>query len=424
MNKFLAISIGKILPIIIFIGGGIAIANNFMANQQRIMPIQKEKKALLVEVKPLKSSDEQIEIEATGMVIPAQEITIMPELNGKLIHMNKNLEIGGFIKKGELIAEVDKTEYELKVVQLETQVAEAEYNIKIEQGKQEIAKSEWNMLDAKMKSDANKELLLRKPHIERLQATLKYAKKALDDAKLDLEKTKIFAPFNCIVQEKYVEENQMVSQSSKIAYLIGTDKFWVRANVPVSNLKYINLPKANEENGSTVDVFYQMNDGKSIKRPGRIIRYLGDLEQSGQMARLIAEIEDPLGLKNNGEEANTPMFLNSFVNVKVYGAMLKDVVAVKRGYIHEGNKIWLLNTMNQLEIKTIDILWKRTDDVLVSMDYLAGNETVVTSKISTPIQHMQLRTQVNNQNFNPQNGYPNNDGMGNHQNDSGNSRMN
>lgn len=404
MKSFLSISVGKILPIILFIGGGIAIANNFMSNQQSMMPVPQQRKALLVEVEQLKTSDEQIEIEATGTVIPAQEITIMPELSGKLIHMNKNLEAGGFIKKGDLIAEVDKTDYELKVVQLESQVADAEYNIKIEEGKQEIAKSEWDMLDANMKSDANKELLLRKPHIVRLQATLKYAKKALNDAKVDLEKTKIYAPFNCIVQEKYVEENQMVSQSSKIAYLIGTDKCWVRVNVPVSNLKYIDLPKPNKGNGSDVDVFYQMNDGNNVKRTGKVVRYLGNLEQAGQMARLIVEIEDPLGLKNIGEEANTPMFLNSFVSVKIYGEMLKAVVAVKRSNIHEGNKIWLLNTLSQLEIRKIDILWKRTDDVLISTNFLKEGETMVTSKISTPIQHMQLRIQTMNQ----QNGKPNN----------------
>ncbi len=405
MKKFIAISLGKILPIVIFLGGGIAIANSFIANKTQIRPMQQQKKYILVSVANLEASEELIDIEAMGTVIPAKTITVTPELGGKIIDMNQNLVEGGFINAGEMIAQIDKRDYETMVIQHESQVADAEYNIEIEKGKQEIAKSEWEMLDEDTKSDANKQLLLRTPHIARLKASLKYAKKVLEESELNVERTKIVAPFNSIVQVKHIEKDQIVGQSSQIATLIGTDKFWVKVNIPVSNLKYVKLPEPNKENGSTAEVLYELSDGTRVERIGKIIRYLGDLEQAGRMARLIVEIDDPLGLKKDNDNINIPMFLNAFVKVKIHGSKLSDVISIERGYLHEGNKVWILNKLQQLEIRKVSILWKRENDVLVSTKYLKPGELLITSKISTPVQNMQLRTQgmtvpVNNANAN------------------------
>ncbi|MCD4656920.1 MAG: hypothetical protein K8S87_05190, partial [Planctomycetes bacterium] len=179
MKKIFAILIGKFLPIVIFLGGGLAIANNYMTNKMHVMPAKQQKKDTLVSVTKLKASDEIIEINALGTVIPAKSITITPELGGKIIEMNKNLEPGGFINEGELIAQIDKRDYETIVVQRQAQVADASFNIEIEEGKQKIAKSEWGLLDDDTKSEANKSLLLRTPHIDRLKSNLKYAEKAL-----------------------------------------------------------------------------------------------------------------------------------------------------------------------------------------------------------------------------------------------------
>ncbi|MCD4658109.1 MAG: HlyD family efflux transporter periplasmic adaptor subunit, partial [Planctomycetes bacterium] len=220
-----------------------------------------------------------------------------------------------------------------------------------------------------------------------------YAEKALAKSELDVERTEIVAPFNSIIQEKYIEKHQIVGQASKIVTLIGTDKFWVQVNVPVSNLKYIKLPNPNKENGSNVEIYYELSDGQKVERSGKVIRFLGNLEQAGRMSRLIVEIDDPFNLKKQTNASNFPMFLNAFVHVKIHGSKLPKVVSIPRGHLHEGNKVWIMNKMQQLEIRKINVLWKRDNDVLISTKHLKPGEMLITSKISTPVQNLQLRIQ-------------------------------
>ena len=156
------------------------------------------------------------------------------------------------------------------------------------------------------------------------------------------------------------------------------------------------------ENGSTVEVFYKLSDGQKIERTGKVIRFLGNLEQAGRMARLIVEIDDPFNLKKNKDENNLPMFLNTFVHVRIHGSKLTNVVSIDRGHLHEGSKVWIMNNMHQLEIRKINVLWKRDNDVLISTKHLKAGEMLITSKISTPVQNMQLRTQgIRKQRINP-----------------------
>jgi len=77
-------------------------------------------------------------------------------------------------------------------------------------------------------------LVAKEPQLEAARAKLAGEKADLRKAKLDLERTRIQAPFNAIVRKKFVDIGSQVSGQEQLAELVGTDSYWIQASIPFS----------------------------------------------------------------------------------------------------------------------------------------------------------------------------------------------
>ena len=130
---------------------------------------------------------------------------------------------------------------------------------------------------------------------------------------------------------------------------------------------------------------------QSIERSGRVLRLLPDLDPAGSMARLLVAIDDPLGL--GSEDAGIPLLLGSYVEVDLEAAPLDDVIEVPRAAVREGERAFVMNAEDSLEVRDLDIAWGRRDSVLVR-DGLAAGERLVTSRVPAPVPGLKLRTRA------------------------------
>ena len=73
---------------------------------------------------------------------------------------------------------------------------------------------------------------------------------------------------------------------------------WVQVALPMDHLSAFDVPGFNCERGegSRARVWQDLG-GQMLKRGGRVIRLLGDLDPVGRMARVLIEIRDPFGLE-------------------------------------------------------------------------------------------------------------------------------
>jgi hypothetical protein len=180
-----------------------------------------------------------------------------------------------------------------------------------------------------------------------------------------------------------------VTPTSDLVTLAGTEEYWVELAVPITQLRWITIPRTPDETGSAVKLFQENVWGKEKFRRGRVVRLLTDLEPEGRMARLLVAIQDPLNLQEKNKRL-PQVLLGSYLRAEIQGQELDRLAKVDRRWIHDKDTVWLMNTDNALEIRPVHIAYRSQHDVFISEGLETGDRLVVTD-ISTPTEGMPLR---------------------------------
>lgn len=349
----------------------------------------------MVQVLTVHPSTEQVIVQAMGTVIPAREIILKSRVSGQIISVHPEFTEGGFLKNNQEILQIDPEDYRLEVIKRESQVANANYALKLERGHQEVAKREWEMLNrGKPASPDDIELALRRPHLRKAQADLAAARAELKQAKMNLDRTKIVAPFNAIVRTKSVEQGSQVSAQDKLAELVGVDEYRIMVSIPLDRLKWLRIPRKTGEPGAKVRILY--GNGSVYEREGTVIKLLSDLESEGRMARLLVSVKDPLDITEPPENHRPPLLISEYVRVEIYGTELENVFRIPRPALRDGGNVWIADPENRLRIRQAHTIWRDMETVFVR-NGLHDSDRLILSDLSAPVDGMALQTTSSDQ---------------------------
>ncbi len=388
-GRLLRFVLTVLLPMAL-IGGAVAGARRLIETAPQAERRLPEVRSTPVEVMILEPAAEPAVVQVMGTVTAAEEIVLQPRVAGTIVEMSGNFVPGGRFQAGEVILRIDPSDYELAIQRARGQLAQSEYELKLEQGYQEVARREWEMLDMQAQaSELDLELALRRPQLARSTAMLEASRAALREAELNLERTTVRAPFNCMVQSENVDIGSQVTPQSPLGVLVGTDRYWVQAAVPVDELSWIVFPDDQGSAGSPAMIRQELGTGLYGEWSGAVVRLLADLEPKGRMARVLIEVPDPLKLDAaNGRRL--PLLLDAYVNVAIAGRPVRDVVAVPRTALREGHRLWIMNDRDALEIRDVQVIRGNRETVLVGSGVRAG-ERLVISDLAAPVAGMALR---------------------------------
>jgi RND family efflux transporter MFP subunit len=375
-----------ILPVAILVFGGLC-AIYFLETKPKSKRQPPARQARLVEVVSIEPSNIPIKISAYGTVIAAQEVDLKPQVPGKIIELSPDLMRGGTFKKDQMLIKIEPDDYELLIQQRQSDVAVAESNLKLEHGNQAVAEQEYKLLEGVV-AENDRDLVLRKPQLISSQSALQTAQAKLQQAEIDLKRTNITAPFNSVVQDKYIDLGAMVSQTTTLATLVGTDEYWVKAMVPVDALKWIKLPLADDDTGSQAKIYNSAAWADEAYRTGTVLRLYPDLETNGREAQLLISVKNPLLL--NTDKAENRLLLNSYVTIEIQGLTVESVYVLDRYLLHDGDNIWLFTSQNTLAIQPVKVIYRRKNDVVISEGISAGDR-IITTDLAAPVEGMALR---------------------------------
>jgi RND family efflux transporter MFP subunit len=360
-----------------------------------------ERPVPLVRTSAINTVREQVFIEAFGTVVPAKRITLQSEVEGRIIKQNTALVPGGLIDRGDVIIQIDPSDYKLQVNQYRSEMEEVIYELDLEQGKQVIAEREWRLMEEEIDStEVGKSLALREPHLRLVKARVEKAKSRLAVAELALERTTIRAPFNALVLEEFTDEGQLVNRQTPLATLAGADQFRVQVSVPVAALQRISVPEGPGKAGSEAEVIFEPVSGSAVIRHGQVLQVMGDLDPEGRMARILIVIEDPLNLQAGQQAEGEKMqrmerlkpggvLLGSYVKVRISAGFLDNVYAIPRQALREGDVIWVKDSEDTLRVRTVRVVWRKRDEVLVDADLEPG-DLLILSRLQSPMPGMRV----------------------------------
>jgi RND family efflux transporter MFP subunit len=340
----------------------------------------------VVEVQVVQPEDHRIMVPAMGTVVPAREVVLRAQVSGKVLSLHPEFIEGGHIKENDEILQIDPVDYQLTVTLAEAKVKDAESGLELAEEEANAAKEEWRLLNEGDASTNDKPppLVAKEPQLAAAQARLKADQAELKKAELDLKRTSVRAPFNGIVRTKSVEVGSLVTPQDPLAGLVGVDEYWIQISVPVDYLKWISVPKRKGKKGSQVRVLHQ----NGYERTGEVIELLGDLETEGRMARILAAVKDPLGLKDPGQTTR-PLLIGEYVRVEIEGSPLSQVFRIPRVALRENDTIWVVGEDSTLQIRPVTTIWRDSQTVFLDQGLNPGDRVIV-SDLAAPVEGMKI----------------------------------
>lgn len=379
----------KIVLALAIVGGAVLLYRYQIRTSPRAGRKKPPTQAKLVQVIPVRKDNYPTTVTADGIIMPAQQVTLRPQVTGQIVELSSDVVPGGIVKAGQNLMRIDRRDYEILVQQRQYDVARAVKDFKVEQGNQAIARQEYELLDEVI-SEEDRELVLREPQLASAEAARTSARAALQKAELDLARCDIKAPFNAIIREKLIDLGATVSLNSNLVTLIGTDEAWIEVKVWVDKLKWLTIPRRNGESGSSVNIYNALAWGADRFRTGRVLCLAGELETQGRLTRLLVAVDDPFCLK--AENRNLPQLLmGSYVSAEVQGRTLNSGFPIQVSHLRENDTaVWIMDDASRLEIRPVQIAFRGPDRVYVT-EGLTENEQLVVTDIAAPVPGIPLR---------------------------------
>ena len=172
----------------------------------------------ILEVKMMDSY--KITREFPGKLLPAQQSNLAFEIPGKINVIN--VDIGDAVKKGQILAELDNREATAQLKQ-----AKAKYDLALQilnRYKDLRSKGHISIQDL---DNANSEELI--------------AKSQFEFYKVKLEQTKLIAPFDGVIQNRYLDTGSVINGGIPILEILGSRNVEAHISIPLKFIDKLNI---------------------------------------------------------------------------------------------------------------------------------------------------------------------------------------
>ncbi len=391
---------------------------------ERRVPVEKGR---LVEVMPAKAEKINMLIEAYGTVRPREALKIIAQVRGQIIAVDPSFEEGSFIRKGQLLIQIDPRDYELEVEhrqvqilqvqaevkRLEQEVRNLKNRIKIARSDTALAKKEVvrikRLAEKKVVSQSNfdrteqkylasferlqglkNQLALTGPQKEQLNAQLAMARVMLKEARLALERTKITAPFDGWVLEKTIETGQHVNAGQYLGRIYYAGQLETEVNISVKDLKW--FPAGLRDLVSLETTITFENDGTRYHWKGRVTRVKAQMEEKTRTLPVVVEIDAPVDAAAN---PNSHLLRPGvFVTVSIKGREVENAYVLPRHVVHDEDMVYIVDA-DRLRIQPVRVLRAYKDKVVISKGLVDG-DLIVKTPLPSAMEGMRVRLKENN----------------------------
>ncbi len=344
------------------------------------MPVEAPKpqpappQVLKTEILELQRSDYQVTIDSQGSIRAHYTTTVTPQVAGTIVKLHERFEDGAFFKKDEVLAELDPADFQVAVSAAESRLARAEAVLVQEEARAKQARLNWQDLGY---DEEPSELVLRIPQLKEAKASVDAATAELEQARRDLERTKIRAPFDGRVQERAVGLGQAVGGSTPLGEIFATDFAEIRLPLAPRQLDFISLPSHPGDPEVPVTLTDAIAQRNEVQWEARIVRTEGALDESSRELFAIARIDDPFGLVSG----KPPLRIGQPVRASIRGNILKDVFVIPRHTMRGVNRIYLVDRQKPAIQRTnIEPVWSTADELVIK-DGLQPGQWLATTRL-------------------------------------------
>lgn len=269
------------------------------------------KEAYRYVTQPLEKGELTMTVSATGYIEPVENVEVGTEVSGTIV--NVYADYNDAVKKGQVLAQLDKTKYR-------SALDRAEGSLKAARASLETAKAQLYQANATVKR--NRELkkategrlpsqsdwdrdwasyLIAKAGVENADAQIDQAEHALVSAKYDLQKTTIYSPIDGTVLVRDIDPGQTVAASfqTPVLFKIAKDltKMELQASIDEADIAKV---KAGQKATFSVDAY----DGRVFEANVRLVRVNSEIVDGVVTYKAVMEVDNEELLLKPGMSAD------------------------------------------------------------------------------------------------------------------------
>jgi RND family efflux transporter MFP subunit len=379
----------SVLPVLVLLLGAVA-ATGLLRVRPTVATHSTARSLPLVRVIPVQLQDVRLRIETQGSVTPRTESDLVAEVAGRITWVSPNLAAGGFFEEDELLARIDARDYELAVERAEAALTRAESELALARTHLERHRSlaEQGVVSAAALDEA--------VNAERVAtAAVRDAQAFRSQARRDLERSRVKAPFAGRVREKHVDVGQFVGRGAPVARIYAVDYAEVRLPIPDQEAAFVDLPidyrgEVGDQEGPEV-VLRARFAGRQYSWTGTIVRTEGEIDPRTRMIQTVARVQDPYG--RSAELERPPLAVGMFVKAEIRGRLLESVVVLPRAALRGPDQVVVVDAEDRLRLRRVDVLRKERETVVIAGG-LAPGELVCTSPLEMVEEGGQVKVMV------------------------------
>jgi RND family efflux transporter MFP subunit len=321
-----------------------------------------------------------------GTVKPRTQTTLVAEVAGQIVSVSANFIPGGFFRAGEVLLQIDPSDYETAVLRAQANLAARKAQLADQKARSEQARKDWTNLG---REGEPSDLTLRIPQLAEAQAAVQAAEAELKEAERKLMRTRIKVPYDGLVRSKLVDVGQFVSPGTPLGVTFAIDTAEIRLPLSGNDLKFLVLPSATRlEKSQRVPVkLTTEDDGAGKQWNAEIVRTEGVVDEGSRVVYAVAEVTDPYGVL--GQSGSPELKMGSFVRAEIQGLRVDDVVVLPRSVLRADNTVLIANDERKLEIRPVTVVRAEPKSVYLS-DGVKDGELVITTSLDAPIPGMGL----------------------------------
>jgi len=340
-----------------------------------------EASAVLVEATQAQARSLNFVVNAQGPVRPRTETNLVAEVAGRIVSVAPDFVAGGFFRAGEVLLEIDPSDYRTAVKRAEAALASREAQLADEQARSQQAIKDWRNLGRTGEPPA---LVARKPQLADAEANVLAAEAELEKAQRDLERTRISVPYDGLVRRKGVDLGQFVSPGTQLGTTFSVDTAEVRLPLSTADLAFLDLPPAGDLAATDFPAVSLQAEvaGQTRTWDARLIRTEGVIDESSRVLYAVAAVRDPYGLL--GQSTQDELRMGTFVRAAIEGRFIDNAVVLPRFVLRNDDTVLVANEERELEVREVTVARAEPDRVVLT-DGVRDGELVITTTLDAPI---------------------------------------
>ena len=327
---------------------------------------------MTVAVQAIEPVDFQVNVASYGIVRPRIQSMLVAQVGGQVVDKASNFDEGGYFSEGDVMLTIDPRDYQADVRIAEATLADAQLALAEEQARADQARIDWDRLQNDGEPGS---LVLREPQVKAAQARVASAQANLTKTRLDLERTRIRAPFDGRVLRQMVDLGQVVSGNTAVAEFYSVGVAELRLPIANNDLTFLDLPGSGQDlQAAPAKVRLESEIAAGEIWEARLVRTEAAIDDTARQLHVLAHVDDPFTV---GEQHSVPLKIGQYMTATIEGRTLSDVIIIPTSAIYQGSYVYVVED-ELLQRRDIGISWSDGNRSIVNSGLQPGEQLVTT----------------------------------------------